>query len=268
MKFNPINCWLLSSEILNLDSLEFDKVDLKIIKKSILKNGYRAFLLEDTETTKKKSWYSDFLIGHEVRVYIEGSGIYKVANIDLSDNEIYFEKINIPIGYKPWLFFSWQSDYNCSRSIIKDVLDEICEDINANFSPKQPIEIVAPMRDEDGSDNILLSLKKNIDLSLMFIADVSNVGQVISKSDEGKDTTSKSIPNPNVVFELSYSYLRKRQDQIILLKRKRSDFVPDDLPFDFAQNRIISFTSKSTLKTALDKSIKGYLQRINFIIQP
>lgn len=261
MKFNPINCWLLNSEIANIDIIRSNERDVQIIKKSILKNGYRAFLLDNKDVVETKQWYLDFLIGNEIKVYIDGSGIYKIANIDLSDNEIYFEKLNIPIGYKPWIFFSWQSDYNGSRTIIKEVLDEICADINLNCNPKQNIEIVAPLRDEDGAGNIIDRLKKNIDLSLMIISDVTNVGQI---TDE-QSTIVKNIPNPNVIFELSYGFTRKRTDQIIVVKRKRTELNPDTLPFDFAQNRVTEFTSKSDLKNKLESIIKGYLKRINFI---
>jgi hypothetical protein len=264
MKFSPINCWLLTSEIADIDAIRSNDKDMQIVKKSILKNGYRAFLLDNKDVIETKQWYLDFLIGNEIRVYIDGSGVYKIANIDLSDNEIYFEKLNIPIGYKPWLFFSWQSDFNSSRSVVKEVLDEICEDINANFNPKQPIQIISPLREEDGAGNILDSLKKNIDLSLMFISDVTNVGQ-ITETQNGQSVVTKNIPNPNVVFELSYSFVRKKIDQIIIVKKKREDLQPDILPFDFAQNRITEFTNKAGLKRTLDGIIKGYLRRINFI---
>jgi hypothetical protein len=261
MKFNPINCWLLNSEIANIDIIRSNERDVQIIKKSILKNGYRAFLLDNKEVIETKQWYLDFLIGNEIKVYIDGSGIYKIANIDLSDNEIYFEKLNIPIGYKPWIFFSWQSDYNGSRTIIQEVLDEICEHINSKCNPKQNIEIVKSLRDEDGASNIIERLKENIDLSLMIISDVTNVGQIANV----ESIIVKNIPNPNVIFELSYGFTRKRKDQIIIVKRKRKELTTDELPFDIAQNRVTNFASKSDLKNNLEKMIKDYLRRINFI---
>ena len=264
MKFTTINCWLLTSEIANIDTIRSNDKDMQIIKKTILKNGYRAFLLDNKDVVEAKEWYLDFLIGKEIRVYIDGSGVYKIANIDLSDNEIYFEKLNIPIGYKPWLFFSWQSDYKASRKIVREVLDEICKDINDNFKPKQPIEILSPLREEDGAGNIVDSLKKNIDLSLMVISDVTNVGQVTEMQNE-QSAIMKNIPNPNVVFELSYSFVRKKIDQIIIVKQKRKDLNPDTLPFDFAQNRVTEFTDKKDLRKTLDGIIKNYLKRINFI---
>ena len=276
MKFTPINCWIIQTEVFDINTLKERLHDIQIIKKSILKNGYRAFFIEDKEKVEQSAWYKDFLLTNEIRIYIDGSGVYKIANIDLSDNEIYFERLNVPVGYKPWIFYSWQSDYNSSRSNIQDALAEIVDEINKTRNPRQPLELVLSTRSEDGAFNIVDSIKKNIDQSLLIIADITNVSQVkkLENIDNEQDVVEvkiKCYPNANVVFELSYAFIRKNSSQIILAKKKRTDFkntdgsVSDEVPFDFAQNLNLPYDKPSVLKDKLREIIVKYLQRITFI---
>ena len=278
MKFTPINCWIIQTEVFDITTLKERLHDIQIIKKSILKNGYRAFFIEDKEKVEQSAWYKDFLLTNEVRIYIEGSGVYKIANIDLSDNEIYFERLNVPVGYKPWIFYSWQSDYNSSRSNIQDALTEIIEEINKTRKPRQPLELVLSIRSEDGASNIVDAIKKNIDQSLLIIADITNVAQVKKTENTNNEHVIveekiKCYSNANVVFELSYAFIRKNSSQIILLKKKRTDLkntdgsVSDDVPFDFSQNLNLAFDKPSVLKDKLREIIVKYLQRTTFISQ-
>ena len=84
MKYNPIKCWLISSKIIDLEVVKSKPCEFKILKKSILKTGFRGFIIEEFGIQTSK-WYNDFLIGNKVNFYLDGSGVYRLSNIDLSE---------------------------------------------------------------------------------------------------------------------------------------------------------------------------------------
>ena len=263
MKYNPIKCWLINSKIIDLEVVKSKPVEFKILKKSILKTGFRGFIIEEDDI-QNSPWYKDFLLGNKVNFYVDGSGVYRLANIDLSENEIYLERLKIPIGYKPWIFFSWQSDYNPSRSHIKEALEEAIKEINDTKSPKAQIEIVESTRAEDGAKDIVQAIKDNIDKSLIIVSDITNVSGILENAGTLK-AGGKSYPNANVVFETSYAFLRKELNQIILVKRKREELSNDETPFDFSKNRRLDYKNKAEIKESLKKVIEGILDQINYL---
>jgi hypothetical protein len=200
------------------------------------------------------------LTNEKVNFYIEGSGIYKLVNLDLVEREFYFEKSNLPAGYRPWIFYSWQSDHNPSRGHIKEAIQTAIETINARH-PKAPLELVESTRPEDGAGNIVDSIRANIDKSLLAVFDVTNVASI-----DAGNTAAKSYPNANVVFELGYALSRKNDDQVVIVKHSRaSDFANDLPPFDFAQNRRLNYERPAQIKTDLAATIVSYFERIGFI---
>lgn len=263
MKFNPIKCWLISSKIIDLEVVKSKPCEFKILKKSILKTGFRGFIIEEFGIQSSK-WYNDFLIGNKVNFYLDGSGVYRLSNIDLSENEIYLERLNIPIGYKPWIFFSWQSDYNPSRSHIKAALSEAIKEINKTKSPKAIIELVESTRAEDGAKDIVEAIKDNIDKALIIVSDITNVSGVLDNDGFVKQG-DKTYPNANVVFETSYALLRKESNQIVLVKRKREELSNDETPFDFSKNRRLEYSTGLGLKESLKSVIESILEQINYI---
>lgn len=257
-KYTAVKCWHVTEAVIEPEAVKTVVPSFTVIKKSILKNGYRGYAIEDREIIEAQDWYTPFLLGEEVRFYLDGSGVYRLANCDLTDNELYFERLHIPIGYKPWIFYSWQSDHNPSRTKIGDALKKAVKHINENLEPRQPLEIVESTREEDGAEDIVASIKKNLDRCLMAIFDITNVASV------GGDN-GKQYPNANVVFEMSYALARKRPDQILLLKQGRDDLQPDDVPFDFTQNRRIVVGDPSKLSKEVQKALIDYLRRQNFL---
>lgn len=263
MKYNPIKCWLINTKIIDLEITKTQQVAFSIIKKSILKTGFRGFIIEGSEISQAK-WYEDFLLGNKVNFYVDGSGIYHLVNIDLSENEIYLERLSIPIGYRPWIFFSWQSDYNPSRTQIKDALKESINEINETRGPKQQLEIVESTRAEDGAKDIVQAIKDNIDKSLIIVSDITNVAGVLG-NDSKLIEDGKNYPNANVVFETSYALLRKEMNQIVLVKRRRKELKNDDTPFDFSKNRRLDYESAGQVKAELKKMIVQILEKNNYL---
>jgi hypothetical protein len=262
MKFTPIKCWQVTTKIIDTEVDTQREEDFQILKKSILKRGFRGFLINDRTFVESQEWYRDFLLGIDVWIYIDGSGVYKIVNIDLSENEIYFERLDIPIGYKPWVFFSWQSDSPDIRAEIESTLKEIIEEINKTRNPRQPLELKNSDEPTPGSHNIVEELKKNIDHSLVVVADVTNVAVV-----DRKDGKEKWVPNPNVVFEMSYSFVKKTNDQVILIRKTGLSGPQDQAPFDYFQNRMNSYSNLTELKEKLTASLTSTLERIGYIVR-
>jgi hypothetical protein len=262
-KFTTVKCWYVPEAITDPETARQTEPSFNILKKSILKNGYRGFAIEEREHLESQQWYKPFLLGDEVRFYLDGSGVYRLANCDLTENELYFERLNVPIGYRPWIFYSWQSDHNASRTKIKDALAEAVKHINENLSPREPLEILESTRPEDGAKNIVNAIKLNIDRSMFVLFDITNVSKVLGDDPDGN---AKHYPNANVVFELSYALARKTPDQVLLLKQDRKKDIPKDvIPFDFSQNKRLDFSKPAKLRSDIEAILIDHLRRRNFI---
>ncbi len=263
MKYTPINCWIVTTKIIDSEIDLNRSPDFQILKKSILKRGFRGYLTNTREFVESQDWYNLFLLGIDVWTYIDGSGIYQIVNIDLSENEIYFERLNIPVGYRPWIFYSWQSDYPKARSEIENVLIDVIEDINKTRNPRQPLELKNSMNIRGGSNNIVDKLKEEIDRSLIVIADLTNVA--IVKDVNGKEK-KKWHPNSNVVFEMSYAFVKKTNNQVIIIKKNRAS-EENVSPFDFYQNLTMYYDDSQDLKDKLVQSLSLSLEKIGYIVK-
>lgn len=260
MILTKVKCWYVGDGIYDIDQVSSRPPTLNLVKKSILKTGYRAYCLNDRASIETTSWYQSYLTNERVSFYIEGSGIYKLVNLDLVESEFYFEKSNLPCGYRPWIFYSWQSDHNPSRTHIRDAIEKAIESINARH-PKAKLELVESTRPEDGAGSIVEAIKGNIDRSLLTIFDATNVTSIDPKSPFGK-----SYPNANVVFELGYALSRKNEEQVLIVKRNRAkDFGNDQTPFDFSQNRRLDYDQPAKLKNDLAALVIAYFERIGFV---
>ncbi|MCX5968199.1 MAG: nucleotide-binding protein [Cyanobacteria bacterium] len=260
MQITRVKCWFVGDSIYDVAQVEAQPHTLDLVKKSILKAGYRAYCLTDRAAIESSAWYQLHLISGVVIFYIEGSGLYKLANIDLVESEFYFEKSNLPARYRPWIFYSWQSDYNPSRGHIREGINSAVDIINSR-NPKSQVIAVESTRPEDGAGNIVEAIKANIDRSLMAIFDITNVSRV-----DANEQAGKCYPNANVVFELGYALSRKRADQVLMIKKSRSaELGNDSTPFDFAQNRRIDYDRPATLKQQISDAVVEYFERIGFL---
>lgn len=95
-------------------------------------------------------------------------------------------------------------------------------------------------RDVSGAPYIPFKLAEKIRGSDIFIADITTVALTSS---------SKSIPNPNVAYELGLAAAHLGWDRIILLFNEEiAEF--RDLPFDFDRHRISKYRMAETTKPA------------------
>ena len=127
------------------------------------------------------------------------------------------------------VFYSWQSDSPKKTNLfaIRDALEKAAKRISAAMPGVNVIPDEAT-RDTSGGPNIILKILEKIDEADVFIADITTITLPGS---------SLACPNPNVVYELGYAVAQLGWDRIILLFNKALGKFPDDLPFDFVQNR-------------------------------
>jgi hypothetical protein len=137
---------------------------------------------------------------------------------------------------KRTIFYSWQSDIENSenRNLIEDSLSRALKAINRDQNAT-----IEPVLDRDtsgipGSPSIAHSIFDKIALSDVFIADISIIN---------KNSTTRLVPNPNVLVELGYAIGLLGWDRIILIQNTFYGS-PDDLPFDLKGRRVITYTYK------------------------
>lgn len=126
------------------------------------------------------------------------------------------------------VFFSWQSDVAqnaTTRSIRKAVAAAAAVITGETGEPIVPEEA---SRDVAGSPYVPFKLAEKIRGSDIFIADITTVAQT---------ATGRSVPNPNVAYELGLAAAHLGWDRIVLLFNQEVASLKD-LPFDFDRHRI------------------------------
>lgn len=229
--------------------------DLRLSKNSLLKSGLRADFLEDSADVKKSAWFQRYLEGEIVEFYIEGSGGYAIANIDLSSHEIYFSKQEVMANLEPEIFLSYQTEFSESSELLRDELESVIETLNRRS--RLPLTLKESHRLSEGAVRLNSSLMRSIRQCLLFIADGTSIAEI-------SNTPPLLVPSPKVCVEMGYALHSKRAEQILLVNMERSD-MPGQFPFDLpSQNRLI-FKDKNQLKKILPKTIEAQLQRFNLL---
>ena len=229
--------------------------DLRLAKNSLLKSALRADFLEDIEEVKQADWFQRYLEGDAVEFYVEGSGTYAIANIDLISHEIYFAKQDSLANLDPTIFLSYQTEYSDSSDLLREEIDAFIQKFN-NKS-RLPLTIVESHRLSQGPVRMNSHLMRQIRRSLLFIADATPILGI-----EG--TPPQLVPSPKVCVEMGYALQCKRPEQVILAQMERSD-LPGQFPFDTPTHNRLSFTKKSELKKGLPQLLQARLQRFNLL---
>lgn len=227
--------------------------DLRLAKNSLLKSALRADFLEDIEEVKQADWFGRYLEGDRVEFYIEGSGTYAIANIDLISHEIYFAKQDSLANLDPTIFLSYQTEYPDSSDWLRDEIEAFVKKFN-NKS-RLPVEIVESHRLSQGPIRINSTLMRQIRRSLLFIADTTPILGI-------DGAPPQLIPNPKVCVEMGYALQCKRPEQIIVAQMERRD-LPGQFPFDTPTRNRLSFAKKAELHKALPQLLQDRLQRFN-----
>jgi hypothetical protein len=239
-----------------LKDLEKRPYDLRLSKNSLLKSGLRADFLDDRETVKQAQWFQRYLTGDAVEFYIEGSGTYAIANIDLSSHEIYFTKVEILSNLEPVIFFSYQQEYPEASELLREELKLILASVNQRS--RVQIGLKESHRMSDGAVKLSGTQMRSIRQSLIYIADGTTLVEL-----PGSDAP-QPIPSPKVCVEVGYAIQAKRVEQILVAQMERpamAGHFPFELP---TQNRLV-FKHKAQLTKVLKPAIEAQLQRFNLI---
>ncbi len=236
-----------------LQELEKRHHDLRLSKNSLLKSALRADFLEDSAEIKKSGWFQRYLDGEVVEFYIEGSGGYAIANIDLSSHEIYFIKQTTVAQMEPTIFLCHQNEYRESSQILKESLNKVLE--NLNKRSRFPITVVESLRSGNSPLRLSSTATRKIRKSLLFIADGTPIAQM-----EGKGT--QLILSPSVCVEIGYAVTCKRSEQILIAQMSRVQ-LSGQYPFELPSYQSLPFNDKVELDKILPQLIETQLQRFN-----
>lgn len=250
MAIIALKAWYLR-EYEPIRELEKRPHDLRLNKSSLLKSGLRADFLDDREDVKRSDWFQSYLLGEAVEFYIEGSGGYTIANIDLSSHEIYFIKQDLLAQLEPTIFLCYQPEFSDSSDALREELQSVIETLNRRS--RLPLELKESHRLTDGAIRLNSKLMGNIRRSLLFIADTTPITKV-------EADPPQIIPDPRVCVEVGYALQSKRAEQILLAQMERPD-LPGHFPFDLPSQNRLMFRDQAQLHKMLPKAIEAQLQR-------
>ena len=162
-----------------------------------MKSGLRADFLEDSKEVKQSTWFRRYLEGEDIEFYVEGSGSYCVANLDLISHEIYFTKQILLAQLEPTIFFSSQLEYaEASDSLRKELQTSINK---LNERSRWPLTVVESYRPKEDALRLSGTMMRKIRRSLLFIADTTPITTI----QQQENVTL--IPSPHVCVEIGYA---------------------------------------------------------------
>ncbi|MEM8779380.1 MAG: hypothetical protein AAGF26_11020 [Cyanobacteria bacterium P01_G01_bin.49] len=251
MAIIPLKAWYLG-QYEPLQEVVKRPPDLRLNRNSLLKSALRADFLDDKQIIEQSEWFQHYIEGEAVEFYIEGSGGYIIANLDLVSQELYLSKRDISATLEPIIFFSRQIEYPNSSDTIEKVLEETINQYNQRSRHLLTLEVASRPQDTPLrlSDSQLRKLRK----SLLLVVDGTPITQV--KQEE----TSRLIPSPSICTELGYALQSKRKGQILLLHQQRAEF-SGEWPFDLPPHQQLAFKTPTELSQTLPSVLEALLQR-------
>lgn len=256
MAIIALRAWYIE-EYEPIHDLEKRPPDIRLSKKSLLKSALRADFLEDIEEVRRSDWFRRYLEGDNVEFYVEGSGGYCVANIDLISHEIYFTKQSLLAQLEPTIFLSSQTEFTKASEALQEGLKDSIGKLNQRS--RLPLKLIESPRIHEGPLRLSPAMMRKIRKCLLFIADATPVASVPSKE------TAKLIPSPNVCIEMGYAFHSKRAEQIMLAQMQRND-LKGEFSFDLQQTQILQFTNSKELNKILTATLETQLLRYRLFI--
>ncbi len=251
MSIIALRAWYLEN-YQPIQELEKRPPDIRLSKKSLLKSALRADFLEDSDEIKKSTWFGRYLEGENIEFYIEGSGGYYVANIDLISHEIYFTKQSVLAQLEPTIFLCSQTEYAPATDALREALQICLEKLNVRS--RLPLKLVESYRPKDAPLRLGSAIMRKIRKSLLFVADTTPIASI-----DGKQTP-QLIPSPNVCVEIGYAIQSKRTEQILLAQMQRPD-LSGQFPFDLPSTQIMQFQDGIELNKILPQTLETQLAR-------
>ncbi|OKH15089.1 hypothetical protein [[Limnothrix rosea] IAM M-220] len=223
--------------------------DLRLNRNSLLKSALRADFLDEAKTIESSVWFQRYLEGETVEFYIEGSGSYAIANVDLRSQEIYFVKNQATNWLHPYIFVSAQTVQSDKGKAIATELEKALSTLNK--SSRIPIELKFSESSANEPWRVNNTQLRKIRQSLLHIVDITAIA-----ASEGR-----LLCDPQVALELGYSLQNKHTNQILLLSQQDQN-LEGTMPFDLPQHRQLSFRNAAELgkmlPTVLESSLQPY----------
>jgi hypothetical protein len=227
---------------------------LRLNRNSLMRSALRADFLDDSQTVRQTEWFGRYLSGEAVEFYIEGSGGYAVANIDLISHEIYFTKLEILAQLEPIIYYCPQVEYPTGQEAIAGILPDIIQTFNKKS--RLPLKLVTSPRLQKETTRLSGNQLRQIKKSLLFIADGTAIAQV-SIGD-----SQQLLPSPQVCLEMGFALQSKSSEQLLLLQMERSD-LQGDYPFDLPSHQQLTCQTPSELEKSLPSVLESLLQKYN-----
>lgn len=223
--------------------------DLRLNRNSLLKSALRADFLDESHVIESAVWFQRYLEGEEIEFYIEGSGSYMIANVDLRSQEIYFTKKDTANWLHPYIYVSAQSVNMEAKAAIASALEQSIQTINK--TSRITIELKFSISNAEESWRVNNTQLRQIRRSLLHIVDLTPLAA----------NSGRLICDPQACLELGYSLQSKHTNQILLLSQKDSA-LEGVMPFNLPEHRQLSFSNGAelakTLPTLLESSLQSY----------
>jgi hypothetical protein len=251
MSIIALRAWYLQ-DYEPISELEKRPPDIRLSKKSLLKTGLRVDFLEDSDEVKASTWFKRYLEGENTEFYIEGSGGYCVANIDLISHEIYFTKQALLAQLEPTIFFCYQTEYAAASNLLREELQASLKTLN--LRSRLPLTLIESSRPKNTPLRLNRTMMRKIRKSLLFIADTTPITSIDDQE------TQRLIPSPNVCVEIGYAMESKKSEQILLAHQQRPE-LEGQFPFDLPMQQILQFQDGEELNKILTGAIETQLAR-------
>ena len=282
-------------------TLEQRPPDLRLNRNSLLRSALRADFLDDSNHVRETEWFTRYLAGEAVEFYIEGSGGYGVANIDLISHEIYFTKLEVLAQLEPIIYYCPQVEYPMGQELVTTALTNVFQQLQQKS--RLPLTLVTSPRLKPEITRLSSNQLRQIKRSLLFIVDGTPIAQVPGSSFVNSDDHSREeitgnfrgslfdnlgdpvgdsindpigdpiekahdssnlrqlVPSPQACLELGFALQSKRSEQILLIKLDRPD-LQGNYPFDLPSPQQLSCTS-TELENSLPTVLESLLQKFN-----
>lgn len=254
MAIIPLKAWYLE-QYEPIKNVVKQPCHLRLSRNSLLKSGLRADFLDDRLSIETSDWFARYLEGESIEFYIEGSGNYVIANIDLVSQEIYFSKQETFSGLEPTIYYSPQTEHPDSRKVTLAVLTEIIDKLNQRS--RLPLTLEFTPRPQDSPLRLSKNQFRKIRKSLLFIAEATPVASI-----PGENNQSYLLLSPNVCVEIGYALESKDKGYILILQRELPDLT-GEFPFDVSGYKQLIYKTPGDLKKTLPKLIEVLLKRYN-----
>jgi hypothetical protein len=178
-----------------------------------------------------------------------------------------YPKLLIGYSMSRTIFWSWQSDRSEreTRHLIREALVMALDWLTGDSDIEERLEIDHDTRGLPGSPDIVASILEKIELSSVFVADITP----IAISDGGKH-----VANPNVLIELGYAKRALGTARVVTVWNTAfTQSRPEDLPFDLRGRRgpitysLDSGATREELGNARKLVIDGLADRIGACLE-